>query len=545
MDETVISNFHSLKVRQDVAAFLGVSDKQLRYVLYGIKSFQRYRQFNIPKGNDKYRLIETPVDELMFIQRILLQKLKSVYRPKPSSYGFINGKNHILNAQQHTRNKQVLNVDLKDFFHQIHFGRVRGMFIHEPYAIGEEAATVIAQLVCHNGRLPQGAPTSPIISNMICAPLDTQLTHLAKKYHINYTRYADDITFSSHQNHFPKEIAEKNGEVVTIGNELKEIIAKNSFVINEDKVFLNSENHRQEVTGLIINEFVNVKREYIREIRTLLHSCRTKGIVESAIKYSSTKKELEDKIKKIKDKAITKEEAELAIEDWFAQVLHGKINYLADVRGHVCGYYLKYAKAYNSIFSSFHFDLEKASSPYRDWCYVIEGSSTQGSGFLLRGYGIITSYHVVNKPEDFYDVKTERKKVTRIVDVTEYNKELDYALYPFNLNSGWEKGNSDSIQRGTGVTLVGFPNYTYGNNATILQCVVTNEAISFKQKIWAVDKPIIHGMSGGVVLDKNSKAIGIIKAGVNSMDESDKVVSGFIPINTIIDDIEFKRNKTL
>ena len=98
-----------------------------------------------------------------------------------------------------------------------------------PYNLGEEAALVISQIACYKGKLPQGAPTSPILTNMVCAPLDTQLTKLAKKYNLQYSRYADDITFSTYKADFPVEIAYVDFNGVHVGTVLEELIKKIIF----------------------------------------------------------------------------------------------------------------------------------------------------------------------------------------------------------------------------------------------------------------------------------------------------------------------------
>ncbi|WP_460264638.1 reverse transcriptase domain-containing protein [Clostridium sporogenes] len=164
------------------------------------------------------------------MQRKLAYILNLVYKVKPSAYGFIQDRGIKDNAINHTKRKLLLNIDLKDFFSQVHFGRVRGMLMKKPYGINQEAATVIAQLVCFEGALPQGAPSSPIITNMICSPLDTQLIRLAKKYGLVYTRYADDITFSTN-NQFPKEIITEDLNKLTIGSELNSILKKIALML--------------------------------------------------------------------------------------------------------------------------------------------------------------------------------------------------------------------------------------------------------------------------------------------------------------------------
>lgn len=157
--------------------------------------------------------------------------------------------------------------------------------MHEPYNIGEQAATVIAQLACFNGALSQGSPSSPIITNVICSPLDTQLIRLAKKHGIVSTRYVDNITLSTFNDEFPEAVIKGDVSNLIISNELGNILKKNSFSVNLDKVFLNNNFTRQEVTGLIVNRFPNVKKEYIKSLRAILHKCCKKGIYETVLEY--------------------------------------------------------------------------------------------------------------------------------------------------------------------------------------------------------------------------------------------------------------------
>ena len=107
------------------------------------------------------------------------------------------------NAAIHRNKRFVLNMDLQNFFDSFHFGRVRGFFIkNRNFNCTNEIATMIAQIVCYKGKLPQGAPSSPVITNLICGSLDYRISKLSKKYKLDYTRYADDITFSTNNRHF-------------------------------------------------------------------------------------------------------------------------------------------------------------------------------------------------------------------------------------------------------------------------------------------------------------------------------------------------------
>ena len=165
------------------------------YHIYLVQSEKRYKTFDIPKKSGGTRQISTPITALKIIQRKLNQVLQAVYQTKPSVHGFVSSKNVVTNAQNHVKKRYVLNIDLKDFFPSVNFGRVRGMFMATPYGLHPDVATVLAQICCYNNHLPQGAPTSPIITNMICAKMDGQLQRLAKECKATYTRYADDITF--------------------------------------------------------------------------------------------------------------------------------------------------------------------------------------------------------------------------------------------------------------------------------------------------------------------------------------------------------------
>lgn len=201
--------FLALKTRAGVAEFLDIPLSQLTYHLFTVEATGRYSKFNIAKRSGALREIQSPATALKLIQRKLNQALSCVYQPRNAVHGFVTSRglsaprNIVSNARVHLGAEFILNVDLKDFFPSINFGRVRGMFARKPYGLGVKAATVLAQVCCFENGLPQGAPTSPIISNMICGKLDADLQKLAQRYNCLYSRYADDITFSTHAKSFP------------------------------------------------------------------------------------------------------------------------------------------------------------------------------------------------------------------------------------------------------------------------------------------------------------------------------------------------------
>jgi retron-type reverse transcriptase len=156
-----------------------------------------YHRFEIPKGNNKIRVIDAPNKRLKFLQRGVARLLDQLYRVRNPVHGFVSGKSVKTNALAHLQRRFVLNIDLKEFFPSITENRVTGVL--EALGVGNRVSSLIARLSCHHSRLPQGAPTSPVLSNMICFRLDRQLLAFAKGARCIYTRYADDITFSSHQ----------------------------------------------------------------------------------------------------------------------------------------------------------------------------------------------------------------------------------------------------------------------------------------------------------------------------------------------------------
>lgn len=189
--------FLGLQARQDVADLLEVDVKRLNYHLYIASPHQRYKSFDISKRSGAKRRIDAPISALKIIQRKLNQVLQYVYQTKQAVHGFINNKSIITNARTHLRKRFVLNVDLKDFFPSINFGRVRGLFMAHPYNLNAEVATILAQICCHNNQLPQGAPTSPTISNMICAKLDDQLQPVNKTLNVR-RKYINQVRAMLH-----------------------------------------------------------------------------------------------------------------------------------------------------------------------------------------------------------------------------------------------------------------------------------------------------------------------------------------------------------
>lgn len=269
------------KTKPEFASLLGISAAFLTRVLYkpGVKS--HYHQFDIAKKSGGKRTISAPSGELKDIQHrlsILLQNCLDVIRHDTSvnreclvSHGFERKRSIITNASVHRGKKNVLNLDLDNFFGQFNFGRVRGYFIaNKHFKLEPHIATVIAQIACYDNSLPQGSPCSPVIANLITNSLDMRLLNLAERNGCSYSRYADDLTFSTRKNTFPLSLI-KSVEPLELGTKILGEIRRSGFSVNGKKTRLQFKDSRQEATGLVVNKKVSIKSEYWRLARAMAY----------------------------------------------------------------------------------------------------------------------------------------------------------------------------------------------------------------------------------------------------------------------------------
>ena len=246
--------------------------KQLTYYCNPNNVRGRYRHFSIPKKSGGQRHISAPSRGLSHILYYVNIILKAVYQPSDYAMGFTEGRSVVDNASRHIGQNYVFNTDLENFFPSIAQPRVWKRFQLAPFNFNQQIASILAGLCCirekqEDGKfayiLPQGAPTSPLITNAICDKLDRRLSGLARRFGLHYSRYADDITFSSM--HY---VYKENDVFMT---ELKRIIEDQGFHMNIGKTRLQKLGQRQEVTGLTVSNRVNTSSEYVAEIRNLLH----------------------------------------------------------------------------------------------------------------------------------------------------------------------------------------------------------------------------------------------------------------------------------
>jgi RNA-directed DNA polymerase len=253
-----MTEFDQLISRDHVAARLGLRPTEMAWWIWALRESRRYREFKIARrSGGTPRLIQTPIKPIRDMQEVILPMLTATYRPWPHVHGFVTGRSAVTNAAVHRRQRWILRIDLKNFFPSINFGRVRGLFLSRPYELPADVATTLAQICCHRGALPQGAPTSPVISNLICRSLDTRLARFAGAVHCSYSRYADDLCFSTNRSGLPLALAEVTGGRTVLNPDLRSIIVSEGFEVNEGKTRLMTRHQRQRVTGLIVNKRLN------------------------------------------------------------------------------------------------------------------------------------------------------------------------------------------------------------------------------------------------------------------------------------------------
>lgn len=515
----------SARSREAIASLLGVTDKQLRFVLYSGK-YTRYRDFEIAKRGGGTRQISAPSGFLKTLQRRLKEVLHEFYRPPLSAHGFCPERSIATNASMHVMKRSVLNVDLEDFFPTIHFGRVWGVFRKPPFDLEREPATVLAQLCCDDTGLPQGAPTSPVLANLVCRRLDREFQRFARRHRCLYTRYADDITLSTWIRRFPPAVVRRNqdGEPVP-GTELTAIVQSNGFEINDSKTRIQGIGTSQRVTGLVVNARVNVPRSFVRQIRAMLHAWKLDGPTRA----------LDDHIRKHGPTSARTFEA----------VLRGKLAYLAMVRG-----------KHDIIYQKLKYRLDELVSPGSGTkpredsftsrlvssMWVVETSdndptaeASQGTAFALDGVGLVTCAHVLSGEMEAYQPSAPARRYK--VAVVASDAVVDLAIIDIGqpLQASLPStGGSVQVTRFQEVTLAGYPNHEAGKKAHIEHGHVVGFQTRHAIQRFHTSCRVVYGNSGGPVLDAGGRVIGVAVTGVPTAAESHATDShGVLPLGAL------------
>ena len=261
---------------------------RLRFLAYNrkISTVSHYKRFYLAKKSGGKRLISAPMPILKNAQYWILENILYKVSPTDSAHGFVPERSIVSNAQNHVGQDVVINIDLKDFFPTLTYKRVKGLF--QTFGYSQHIATILA-LICtepeveqiaidgkiyfaatSERRLPQGAPSSPAITNLICYGLDHRFEGIAKKFGFQYSRYADDLTFS----------AKGNGKKI-VGQLLwsvKQVIENEGFIIHPDKLSVMRKGSQQKVTGIVVNDKMGIDRNELRKFRALIHQISKTGV---------------------------------------------------------------------------------------------------------------------------------------------------------------------------------------------------------------------------------------------------------------------------
>lgn len=271
----------------DLAAAMGVTLPELRFLSFErrVSRISHYRRFAMPKKTGGERIISAPMPRVKRLQYWVLDNILAKVPLHPAAHGFIPGRSIVSNAQPHVGKAVVVNLDLKNFFPSIGLPRIKGVFKELGYS--DQLATTLG-LVCTETpveevsvdgekffvatgerALPQGAPSSPALSNILCRRLDARVQSCAAKLGFAYTRYADDLTFSGDA--AARKLA---GKLLW---RVKQIIADEGFTPHPEKQHVMSSAQCQSVTGIVVNEKLSLDRDTLRRFRATLFQVEKDG----------------------------------------------------------------------------------------------------------------------------------------------------------------------------------------------------------------------------------------------------------------------------
>ena len=329
-----------------------ISVKMLKHFSSDTIAPKRFRTFHIRKKSGGLREIKAPCRQLDVILTCANILLKSIYVPSDVAMGFTSGRSVLNNAQIHVGHNYVFNIDLKDFFPSIPQARVWKRLQLAPFNFPQDVANILAGLCCsfdekvNANVLPQGSPTSPLLTNAVCDKLDRRMKGVAKRFGLHYSRYADDMTFSSMHNVY------QEGSEFRL--EIQRIVSEQGFRMNDGKTRLQKTGSRQEVTGLTVNALANVSHKYISDLRWILHVWEKEGYAKAYAMFYPKYKHEKGYIKK----------GEPVMEN----VIGGKLNYLRMVRGENNPAYRKLQTRYDALQELVFVDNETDKS--KSYVYV-------------------------------------------------------------------------------------------------------------------------------------------------------------------------------
>jgi len=486
-----------LASESELLVHLGVGAEELAFLRRwpGFK----YRSVKISKRSGGERTLLIPDDRLKFLQKEILGILLDLYRPRAPVHGFTKNRSALTNAKAHEGRRYLLNLDLKDYFASVSRNRVVGLL--EKLGIDASVADVIASFCIFRDQLPQGAPTSPILANMVTFRMDRELMEFGQKHHLKYTRYADDLTFSSYRapislfkDGLPTEgkITEKN-----LSDEIRFIINSNGFDLNPDKIWFSATRSRKEVTGIIVNQFPNVKRSFIRELRVLLHKAETLGLSQAERDYQS----------------FSGKSAPLE------QVLRGRLEWISQIRGRDFPCYQMLARRFNALYARKPLRLPPSQEEVlQKSIWVIEYHpesendteqiDVQGTCFFLKEVGFVTAHHVISKlPYGarflvFRPAQPSQKYEAWSSEIACKHRDLAILCHdiPTHAFLELEAANSQAVGQAR-IEALGFPHFGPGDTLARIPGEVIRTVTKSAVRQIEVTAALPSGISGGPIVD--------------------------------------------
>ena len=523
---------------RQIALHLGRDyQKQFMYIAYRLSPPRKYKTFNIPKKSGGVRTICAPRTALLNLQKELKRLIEADYEPKPHVHGFVS--NHqrsiVSNSRQHLRKKWVLNLDLRDYFETIHFGRITGRLRAPPYNYKDRIADFIAHVACYETHkvidgetkktsvLMPGGALSPLLSNIVSDRLDSELSRYCRQFGCSYTRYADDITISSNRNRFPGRIARfddpDDRRSLALADELQDIIEKNGFQINHKKTRLQTQQMRQEVTGLVVNASSNVKRNFVRQIRAMLYDWKENGLSAATEKHFAQR-----------PNRGRLSEYEVRNFEW---VVRGKIEFIRQVKGATDSVFQKLAAKYNELAvngGKIFIPIVETEQILNGSVWYLEHESDDGgcgTCFVLGASTLVTCNHCVGENLQVFPAKAPKIPFDANVVVEDQINDLavlEVSGLPTGLvpSSCLELASAIDIAAlkvGDSVQAVGFPGdmnaeslSVFGSSIVRFSKRTLDGTVPTKDNVMVLDGGTSEGMSGGPVLHQG-KVVGVIIRG--------------------------------
>ncbi len=536
-----------IRDRNDLAEALQISFKKLAF-LVGAPPFLKYTKFLIPKRSDGFRIIEAPKVDLKIAQKRLYKFLEPYYSPLPCVHGFVSDRSiltgvasHLVRGDRHhgikKKTRFYFALDIEDFFPSITSQRIYGLLVGKRIRSMEDVAFDIAKLCIGERGLAQGSPVSPLISNMICLNMDRSIMAFAKSHGLFYTRYADDITLSTSNRKMFFEIFGKGPEGI-VPTELERAIAQHkgreSFRINEKKIRCLMPEQRQLITGIVVNEKMNVRREYYRTLRSCLHTWNKEGKERAAVKYYK--------------KAVL----EGGLLNSFEARIKGKLEYYRNVvsENHErCTPLEKLGSMFNRCCEESRFSIHKPEDSIFNItaypiCEASDNAPEEGVAFYLDGVGIVTARHVFDKfAMDGVPLKVAlisiatNEKLELKVPVSSRDVEKRYDCVKIEIDDQLLARSFSAVapMRLADLSIEPFPVLAndvltafdvelvadadqgvrgYGCTEVSVTCMAPSSPNQYGRMAQVQGAEFYKGMSGGPVINRQGDVVGIVKSGV-------------------------------